>query len=122
LQFNVSLHYFERDQAALGVSLDDIDQYAERCKSDIKKLLPSCVMAACFLIRASRSLKIELTPSADKRRLGAKIVSENILQRALALDDAVYSLLESGAGDKPVSELNSEKLIREDMAAFLKAE
>ena len=39
----------------------------------------------------------------------------------VGLTEAVINLLENQAGDKPASELNSEKLIEQDMAAFFKA-
>ena len=38
----------------------------------------------------------------------------------VALASAVIKLLKSGEDDKPIVELNSEKLILDDMAAFLK--
>jgi hypothetical protein len=121
--FNYTLHYFEGEQAKLGISPGNIDLYVkEHGSANIRNLDPAQI---CILIRATRCMLIEKNRSLEKRSLGMEVVVQGVLKNEevgfVGLSKAVFNLLESGAGDKPVSKLNSKKLIRDDMASFVKA-
>jgi hypothetical protein len=116
------LHYFEEDQVKLGISDEHIAQYAEDYgDASIGSLDPRQL---CILIRANRSTLIEKNSSAERRSFGMEVVFNGVLRNErfgfVALASAVIKLLKSGADDKPIAELNSEKLILDDMGGFLK--
>jgi hypothetical protein len=123
LQFRTTLDYFEGEQAKLGISPGNIDLYVkEHGSANIRNLDPAQI---CILIRATRCMLIEKNRSLEKRSLAMEVVVQGVLKNEefgfVGLTKAVFNLLESGAGDKPVSKLNSKKLIRDDMAAFSKS-
>ncbi len=127
LHFTNVLNYFEGNLAEFGITSEEIEYYAKIHGSidAIKNLGSVCL---CILIMAQRIIDrvlIGKTMSAEKHSLSVEIVCQGILKQEevgfVGLSQAVINLLESGAGDKPVSELKSEKQIQEDMAGFLKA-
>jgi hypothetical protein len=119
---NYARYYFEEDLAELGISDEHIAHYVEDYgNASIRSLDPR---QFCILIRANRSTLIEKNSSAEKRSSGMHMVFAGILQNEqfgfVALASAVIKLLKSRAGEKPIADLKSERLIIDDMAAFLK--
>jgi hypothetical protein len=66
--------YYDEDNELLGVTIEHINIYATKCNSDINKLLPTCIMEACLIIRISRILGVEEMPSIDNRSKATKII------------------------------------------------
>jgi hypothetical protein len=124
--FTSVLNYFEGNLAEFGISPEEIDYYAKIHGSidAIKNLDSFCLCILIFAQRMIDRVLIGKTISAEKHSLSMEIVCQGILKEDevgfVGLSNAAINLLESGADDKPISELKSEKQIREDMACFSK--
>ena len=127
IHFNIVQQYFEGNEAELGITANELDHYATVFEgtSDIRTFDSPCRDVLIRITRMIDRILLKKDASLETPILSMTIICECALGNKeyglLGVYEAVRNLLASKAGDKQPSELNSEKLILEDMAAFLKA-
>ena len=125
--FNIVQQYFEGNEAELGITANELDHYATVFEGtcDIRTFDSPCRDVLIRITRMIDRILLKKDASLETPILSMTIICECALGNKeyglLGVYEAVRNLLASKAGDKQPSELNSEKLILEDMAAFLKA-
>jgi hypothetical protein len=126
VHFNIVQQYFEGNEAELGITPKEMDHYATvfEGKGDIRTLDSPCRDVLIRITRIIDRILIKKGAPFETAVLSMTIICGCALQNKeygfLGVYEAVRNLLASKAGDKQPSELNAEKLILQDMAAFLK--
>ena len=127
INFNIVQQYFEGNEAELGITAKEMEHYATvfEGRGDIRTLDSPLRDVLIRITRMIDRILIKKGAPLEAAVLSMTIICGCALQNKeygfLGVYEAVRNLLASKAGDKQPSELNSEKLILQDMAAFLRA-